>query len=662
MFNFLDFVDYLYNKYSDRFTYEEIKNLVALDEYEKDSPNSLGKSLVINKIKIHGRKNNNEIIDYEKEFSKGVNVLFADNSKGKSSIFKIIKFAITGDKAPIKNDVLRWLHKIFLEFRIGNVTYTTYINLTNKRTVSGLYRTNLKNLITHFEKQLPLESHLIHFQANTETKFKANMEKFFFGEFSYYSLKWTSSNKHTIDLIENKTTWKTYYKSIYLESKDYNVLFISENFGGQGKKILEMLLGLQLTSAINSLRISKDQFENKLQKQEFVLNVKETPVKNPDIKSKLIKINSEIDALKQSQIKSFQKSYSLKQYNELVNEIKYIDDEIKSFNIHKEEMAKQKNQLIKQINRLEEEIDFGMFFSNLEVKVCPRCDHDIEPEKKSIEKNQHRCMLCESEMSNIAEDQKEMMQHKLDELKKHLEKLNEGFELLVKESLYKEKEKDMKMRELEKMENEFNTVNFEEEDIESLTNLIEEKLALEMQIKDSNLQDVGFTPEKIKNTIDVLNSAIIHLNSIRHKMSESILESLKTLILNQLNTFGLVSVTDVVINESLDIQYLQNGELTKFNELNEGEQLRAKIAFFISLIQLDIKYSVGRHPRLLIIDSPGKEEVISKDLEGLSSLFKQLEENFGDQLQIIIGTALEPLKNASVAEKVDSREPGESVF
>ncbi|KLK99503.1 hypothetical protein XJ18_10280 [Bacillus pumilus] len=662
MFYFGDFVDYLHNKYSDKFTYEEIKNIVSLDEYDKDSPNSLGKSLVINKLKIHGKKNNDEIIDYEKEFDKGVNVIFADNSKGKSSIFKIIKFAITGDKSSIKNDVLRWLHIIFLEFSIGSVTYTTYINLTGKRTISGLYRTNSDNLITHFDQQLPLESHLIHFEANTEINFKENMEKFFFDEFSYYSLKWTSGNKHTIDLIENKTSWKTYYKSIYLESKDYNVLFISEDFGGQGKKIFEMLLGLQLTSAINSLKISRDQFQNKLQKQEFVLNAKKTPINDTELKSKLAKINNEIDALKQYQIESFQKSYSIKQYKELVDRIKYFDDEINSLNIHKEEIAKQKNQLTKQISRLEEEIEFGMFFSNLEVKICPRCDHDIEPEKKSIEKNEHRCMLCESEMSDIDEDQKEMMEHKLKELNEQLGKLNEGFELLVKESLDKEKEKDVKMRELENMENEFNKVDFAEEDIESLANLIEEKLALEIKIKDLNTQDDDFTPDNINNTIDVLNSAIGYLNSIRHRMSESILKSFKTLILGQLNTFGLASVTDVIINENLDIQYLQNGELTKFNELNEGEQLRAKIAFFISLIQLDIKYSVGRHPRLLIIDSPGKEEVISKDLEGLSSLFKQLEENFGNQLQIIIGTALEPLKNASVSEKVDSREPGVSVF
>ncbi|PLR99045.1 hypothetical protein [Bacillus sp. T33-2] len=661
MFNLARFVEDLHKEYSDKFTLEEIKNIVSVDDYDKDRPHSLGKSLVLKRVKISGRKNNGEVIDFEKYFLKGVNVLFADNSKGKSSLFKIIKFALTGDKSSIKKDVLNWLHFIFLEFSIGNVTYTVYINLTGKRTFSGLYRTDLDNLLAYFNQNIPLEAHLIHCEANTEQKFKSNMEEFFFDEFSYYSLKWTSGNKHSIDLIDNQTSWKTYYKTIYLESKDYNVLFLNEDFGGQGKKILEMLLGLQLTAAINSLSYSRDQLENSLRKQEFVLKVQETSKIDTEIKDKLTEIDKEIEKIKENQKKAFQKSYSLKQYNELVDQIKGIEDELNSLSLHKEEVEKQKNQVVKQINRLEEELNFGMFFSNLEVKVCPRCEHDIEPDRKSIEKSQHKCMLCESDMTDVDENQKEILEYRLNELKEQLERLKEGYELLIKESLFKNQEKELKIRDLNKIENELKTANFAETDIETLTNLIEKKLELELNFKQFTSNEQVRT-DKTNERISVINSAISYLNAARIQLSESILRSLKTLILQQLDIFGLTSVSDVVITESLDIQYIQNGELTKFSELNEGEQLRAKIAFYISLIQLDIKFSVGRHPRLLIIDSPGKEEVISKDLEGMSSIFKQIEDIYNDDLQIIIGTALDSLKTASITEKVDSREPGQSVF
>lgn len=662
MFNFEGFVSRLHNIHSDKFTNEEIKKIVYINDYEKDSPLSIGKRLLINQIKIKGQKNTGEKINFQKTFDSGVNVLFADNSKGKSSLFKVIKFALTGDKNSIKKDVLSWLHEIFLEFNIGNVAYTIYINLLGKRTSSGLYRVNLKKLLTYKEQKKDLESHLIQFESNTDKYFKNAMEEFFFKELSYYNLKWTSSDKRKMDLVENRTSWKTYYKSIYLESKDYNVLFLNEDFGAQEKKVMEMLLGLQFTSAINSLSHYKDHLANNLKKQKFISVSQENPFNDTDIESELNIINEAIELLKQDQKSAFQKSFNLKQYNDQVSQIRDLDEDLMSLKSYEKEMAIQINNFTKQINRLEEELSFGMFFSNLEVKACPRCEQKIETERRSVEKIDHKCMLCENTLTETNISQKEVLDLKLIELTEQQKKLKDGYEVLNTEIGLKEREVASNKSELLEIEETLSLIEFTEEDIDSLSNLIEKKIELEYRLSRLNSQNEDSSTEKLDDTIKVLDSAIKELNVMRIKESESILASLKGLILNQIKVFGLVTVTDIIITDNLEIQYLQNGELTRFGELNEGEQLRAKIAFFISLIQLDIVFSAGRHPRLLIIDSPGKEEVISKDLEGLSSLFKEIEKTYGDDLQIIIGTALEPLKNASVAEKVDSREPGISVF
>lgn len=65
---------------------------------------------------------------------------------------------------------------------------------------------------------------------------------------------------------------------------------------------------------------------------------------------------------------------------------------------------------------------------------------------------------------------------------------------------------------------------------------------------------------------------------------------------------------------------------------------------------------------MLIIDSPGKEEVISKDLIGLANIFRDIEKEYENELQIIIGTALKELQESSGDEKVIIKEPGEFVF
>ena len=51
-------------------------------------------------------------------------------------------------------------------------------------------------------------------------------------------------------------------------------------------------------------------------------------------------------------------------------------------------------------------------------------------------------------------------------------------------------------------------------------------------------------------------------------------------MLNQLSEFGLNSIDEVILDKSLNIKFVQNKELVSFYDLNEGEKLRIKIAFF----------------------------------------------------------------------------------
>ncbi|MFB6466457.1 hypothetical protein ACE38V_06475 [Cytobacillus sp. Hz8] len=662
MFNYDKFIDHLYNSYESNLSKEEINTLLELDDYEKDSPASIGKRLIIHRLKVIGEKNSGEKINYDKKFYSGVNILFAANGKGKSSIFKIIKFALTGDKGSIKKDVLSWLREIICEFSIGNTLYTIYINFEGKRIFSGLYRISTDDYLEQKGKIGYVENVLIDFETNTETGFKEKMQKFFFDHFSYYNLKWTSGTKGTIDLIENQTSWKTYYKSIYLESKDYNVLFLNQDFGGQNKKILEMILGLKLTYPINSLSQKLDYLNNMYQKQELIKSHETELTKERNLLYEVERINEKISIIHKNKKESFQKSISINRYSKIAQQIKVLEDEIQDLESQKEELEKQLLQISKSIQRLEEEINFGHYFSNLEIKMCPRCEHEVSPEKKLNEQDQHKCMLCNDELVESDDADIELIQTKLDELKGNEEKLKSWLEQIKVMGTEKKTLKEQCFTKIRGIEENIVAFQFYESDLDELSNLVERKLELEYELKKDNGNNNIEELNKIEEKINILSFAIRDLNSIRFDMSKDIIDSFGKLILNQLHKFGLATVTDVVVNDKLEIKFLQNGLYNNFSELNEGEQLRAKIAFFVSLILLDIQYGVGRHSRLLIIDSPGKEEVISKDLIGLSQIFRELEEEYEGDLQIIIGTALEEIKEASESYKVDSKKENESVF
>jgi DNA repair exonuclease SbcCD ATPase subunit len=643
--------------------FEDIRSLLDISKHEHDNPHTQGKMLIINRLKFTGSKNNGDRIDFDKKFFTGVNVVFADNNKGKSSIFKIIKFALTGDKSSIKKDVYGWLKKVILEFQLNNTTFTIYIDLTNPRVKSGLYKSTIDALKICEDGKVKIEKILVNFEENTEQNFKDKMQEFFFEQFSYYNLFWTSSNKQSLELQDNSTSWKTYYKSIYLESKDYNVLFLTTDFGSQNKKILEMILGLKYTALINSWKIQLDYLKHESNKKDLfkdeMLGINEE--EKMELQKELEDLQFRIEQVKIQQKQRFNKSTGIDIYKENAEKLFSIEQNLIKTEDELNGLNSEKTKLERQVARLEEELDFGYYFSNLDIKRCPRCEHEINQRKINKEKESHTCFLCDDELDSSSENDKEILMEKIEEQKRHLININAVIDKLksrISEILTEKKETTILLEENEKN---INSWDIEGEGISELADLVEKKIELEIKMKkrDYNSSD---QQQIIEHKKDVVNCAINLLNDLRYRESIVILNSFEELILEQINKYGLKNIESVKVRDDMEIIFYQNSVENKFSDLNEGEQLRAKLAVVISLILLDVKYSVGRHPRLLIIDSPGKEEVISRDLIGLASIFKEINKEYEANLQIIIGTALDELKSASIKEKVLSKGKGEVLF
>jgi len=137
-------------------------------------------------------------------------------------------------------------------------------------------------------------------------------------------------------------------------------------------------------------------------------------------------------------------------------------------------------------------------------------------------------------------------------------------------------------------------------------------------------------------------------------------EDLKKSMLKEIHDFGLTSIAEIIIDKKFNITYVQNNVMVKFSEIAEGEQLRVKLAFYLSLIQLDIEKNHGRHTRFLIVDSPNKEEGDTAYLEGLRAVLNQIQTKYHDQLQIIIGTATREFSGVVRNEKIYGK--GEYLF
>ena len=682
-FSFDKLTSELSKEFKEAFDEKEVSELLKLGEsYSKDSPISTGKSLSLSHVAFRGVKKlsdqPDEKIDYYQEIGEGINIWIADNNKGKSSVLKIIKYVLTG-KSSLKPDVESWIDTILLGFKIGNKNYTAFLDASGTRLKSKIFSIKLMTW-----EELEDTSKEPMFETNTKKDYIEKIETFFFNQFSYYSLRWTQKSpvKTKNELIEVGASWKTYFKSIYLESRDsYDLIF-----GDQGKKIFQMLLGLELTYPINQLAIKRDFISDKKGKAKLVseTNLKEIQKNKKKLETDLQNIekrikdfNNRVLAKSSIDITGLNKQYNLLQSksNKILEKRALLDKKGNSLrrkisSIKKQEITInddlvniksniRKNE--KRILELEEYLEIGIFFSNLDIKHCPSCNHSIKEEKKKINLAAHKCALCDESVSDT--------EHQLDitDYKQKISNLKNSSIQLENNKTRLEKQRGDLNTEYVSIYDKFIAVEQEKENLDDIENislqmkkidetikaevnkpsvdptekdkLISKKAVVEYKLGMIKKQSSKVSSDTFDNKIKLLNVAIDKLLSMRYEIGKNILKRLQEIMLNEIRVFGLTSITEVNISEKFDIRYKQNGSFITFNDITEGEQLRAKIAFYLSLIQLDIELNSGRHTRFLMIDSPSKEEGDAKYLEGLSSVLKSIQERFGKELQILIGTA-----------------------
>ena len=126
---------------------------------------------------------------------------------------------------------------------------------------------------------------------------------------------------------------------------------------------------------------------------------------------------------------------------------------------------------------------------------------------------------------------------------------------------------------------------------------------------------------------------------------------------------GVESITGVECSSTGKIKLMKSGAQTSFGGLkNEGERLRVKLAFFMAMMRLGREAGLGRHPGFLMIDQPGSSEMVAEDVKGLAQVFRQIDQDSREQLQIICFTARQEFRHATEPDKVYGPQAGKYAF
>ncbi|WP_278354069.1 MULTISPECIES: hypothetical protein [Bacteroidota] len=684
--DFKEFVKVIHADFNDT-PADQIEQLLNIGEdFTKDSPVSTGKRLTITNIAFRGEKISEEAntyagdpINYSQTIDSGINIWIADNLKGKSSIFKILKYGLTGANS-LKTNIKKWIKLIFINFKINDKEYSIFLDCS-KRSLKGLlYSCNVPSI----EQVENFNEHIL-FESSSETEYQTKIQDFFFKQFTYYSLRWTqkTSQKDKNELLEVGTSWKTYFKSIFLESSDSAIMF-----GDQGKKIFQMLLGLEFTYAINYFGVEKDKLVFERAKKNSLLKELESShnEKIEQLKNQLKEIDDKLATASQQAKSKLDLTEYYKERENLIKALQEnrkktleVQDKLESEKLALEAIKEKRKQhseakgyldreirkVNRQISDLEEYVEIGIFFSNLDISKCPSCNHSISEHQKQNALKSKTCSVCHDDIqAELFIDDKEIYEGKISNLRITLSGLQIDLEKLKNQE--EKDDYDMHYANIIKFGQELDhllAMSDISQRLESLNeilsqetivnepgdvnreDLIAERAVINFQLQEKlpSLTDEGNDYDlKIK----VYEKAIAELGTQRFKHSENVLNRLSALMLNEIHQMGMKSISEIIITANFDIKYKQDGDLIGFEEIAEGEQLRAKLALYLSLIQLDIEYNFGRHTKFLIIDSPAKEEADANYMLGLSNLLATIHERFGTKLQILVGSAERSLIDA----------------
>lgn len=128
------------------------------------------------------------------------------------------------------------------------------------------------------------------------------------------------------------------------------------------------------------------------------------------------------------------------------------------------------------------------------------------------------------------------------------------------------------------------------------------------------------------------------------KVTKSLFEDLQTEILTEVSgalmkfseAFGVRNLQSMTLNGAGHLKIEQGGQITSFTKLNAGENLRVRIAAALAVLEVAERRGHGRHPGLIVLDSPAAQEMSHQDFAALVESVVAAVDEFPN-VQIVVG-------------------------
>jgi hypothetical protein len=271
----------------------------------------------------------------------------------------------------------------------------------------------------------------------------------------------------------------------------------------------------------------------------------------------------------------------------------------------------------------------GKVFRALDPHCCPRCEGAIADARRKREAETGVCAVCgETVVGNDeAGEEREQAAAQAASSRQALE--------VHKRAVAAHEEV------VAKVEAEFTALDQEriyvEAALRSASARVElERAALrcEARLEEANrpLDDEGEQPS---GDIGIVIAAVSETEARVKEKQEGLLRDVSLSIKGYAVRFGMAQLTEVTLKGNASLSLVKGGQTTSFTHVTAGEQLRLKIATVLAILKQGEKEKLGRHPGVLLVDSPRAEELAEVNLAELIGELKAVADELG-HLQVFV--------------------------
>jgi len=546
------------------------------------------------------------------------------NLRGKSTILEVVVWCLRGRPKGLQDAVRAWIRDVALVFEIDGASYCVEFRLKDDAPIGMLSRAapgaGASIEIARFEG---------------EDEFEHVMDEFMMSTFELSELK--SRQRYSHDTLAQTvgSGWVAYSNALHIAGSQ-PILLGDQFFGGLPGRLLQMFLGVpyaELTMVAIAARGEERQADQQSQRraeldrgtdQEEIAALErqlEQAKRDRDLTSTVGDLAAE--AVSQSEAIGAavtRRTAAIEATAELgiaaVEAERAADDEAATA-LH-----------------MRHAITAKRYFTGLDPVCCPRCQRPIDSTRKTREINEGACSVCatpreqEEEMTVLAA---------LDEAKQRADEARSA----ANEARRQHTEA---LRVLRRVEAEVAGEHGKLAEIEARRAVGDPRHAAELAIAriEGRLEErrsrASARVEVHRTDRALLEAAAREAELLRKQGSEELFAELNREIRTIAERLGIHNIEEVDVALNATMRVIVGGHQTSFSRMTGGERVRLRIATVISILRIGERRGIGRHPGLILIDSPGDEEVVDEDLAEMFRELGRLADEL-DHLQVFVASA-----------------------